>query len=327
MVKNVPVQRSRKFDTTAPVVPGKYLMGAEMTVSQFNQQISESQKKQETKDIPHEFLTAMPQLSRDNAFEEMKKESEGRSADQREAITNEMCNMLTEQIGRTKFMVNKVRKALPDDLDHSNPVSYTKHLNEYLPPREDDTACLRYYDNESSSTRPRTSAQSDSSVEIVRVPRPSTTSPTARRLAVDIVRYEMTEEERGNRGSTSPIKRMPQTRRSLGSGVTVSSNRSIGSDSGLSPVDSTHRESNVGEAKVHFDEASSSKPATPAGLGISKYKSSSKLKKKLPDRYQFDDTTLDFGKIRRFKKLLHEYAKNHILRQADEIYYDVKKNI
>ena len=77
MVKNVPVQRSRKFDTTAPVVPGKYLLGAEMTVSQFNQQISESQKKQETKEIPHEFLTAMPQLSRDNAFEEMKKESEG----------------------------------------------------------------------------------------------------------------------------------------------------------------------------------------------------------------------------------------------------------
>jgi len=139
MSSNVPEQLSRKFDTTAPLVPGKYLMGAELKISEFNQAKPESQKRQELKKIPYEFLSTMPLLSRDCAFAEMKKESEGRSADQREAITTEMCNMLEEQILRTKRMVEKVRTVLPDDLDHNNPVSYTKSLQEYLPPKEDDT--------------------------------------------------------------------------------------------------------------------------------------------------------------------------------------------
>ena len=61
----VPEQRSRKFDTTAPIVPGKYLLGAELKISDFNQSSAESQKKQDVKKIPYEFLSGMPQLSRD----------------------------------------------------------------------------------------------------------------------------------------------------------------------------------------------------------------------------------------------------------------------
>ena len=334
----VPEQRSRKFDTTAPIVPGKYLLGAELKISDFNQSSAESQKKQDVKKIPYEFLSGMPQLSRDRAFAEMKKESEGRSADQREAITNEMCNMLEEQILRTKRMVEKVRKVLPDDLDHSNPVSYTKTLQEYLPPKEDDTACLRYYDNDNVSSRPRTAAQGNND-DIVRVPRPTTTSPTARRLAVDIVRFEIKKREQDSQPeSTSPIKRVQQQPQSNNNIINIRNSSVASTTMNNQNQEYQSNTNNNNTPKVSFDDSSTittgggvSKPSTPANNNMDntstskKYKTSGKLKKRLTDRYEYDENTeLDFTKIRQYKKLLHEYAKNHILRQADEIQYDVK---
>ena len=141
-----------------------------------------SQRHQELKTLP-------PRKNREFQFdkdlEEMKAEMNDRKADERQAISNEMCNMLKDHAEQLLETVKNAAKAYSDDLDHSNPISHTKPVDYYRPAKPETADVLQYY----AKSPPRQHGD----FEELRVPKPMTISPTARRIAVDIVRHEMNE--------------------------------------------------------------------------------------------------------------------------------------
>ena len=126
-----PVQRSRKFDSTAPVVPSKYLMNSEPRLSNFDAPRAASQRVQQLKRIPHEVLSGMPTLSRDKDFESMKEESAGRSADERESISNEMCRMLQTHVSSVVPKLSPLplqdQESIPCPTSHCSPEPHTPY--------------------------------------------------------------------------------------------------------------------------------------------------------------------------------------------------------
>ena len=328
-LKNVPEQLSRKYDSTAPVVPARMLMHSEPTLSHFNPGMAASQRQQECKslnptvtasqryqelksynraesdaladdgvaadpykqamsklvdtliddddDLSAEFetfksevlrLNQRPNVMHNKAYkdaqtiltlspsdlEDMRTEQNTRKADEREAISNEMCNIVKDHSEQLVQMAKTLRKHLQDDLDHSNPISHTKPLEHYRPTKPETSNVLDYY----SKTHKKRGAHIDE----LRVPKSSAVSPTAKRIAVDIVRHEMRE--------TSPTSddeaRAARHRRSI---------------------------------------------AVRKGGRV--------------NRFEYDETVyMDFSLIRRYKKVLHEYAKTNILRQADEVQYHLR---
>ncbi len=259
-----PVQRSRKFDSTAPVVPSKYLMNSEPRLSNFDAPPAASQRLQELKAIPQDILSGMPILSRDKDFESMKEESAGRSADERESISNEMCKMLQTHVSSVLQTAYKVNNILRDDLDHSNPISHTKSLDFYAPKRSDDSK-LEYYSKKKRRS-PRNTCSPASGGDL-RIRNPNMNSPTARRIALEISSRDLQMEYnngdgKGGHGSTKKAKKK---RRST-----------------MVQLPAEHR----------------------------------------LDPYVYNEKRyLNLNLIRSLKRQLHEYAKDNILRQADEVVY------
>ena len=93
--------------------------------------LSQSQQHQKQYVIPFAYLSAMPSLDKDADYAKMKADANSRSIDVKEDISNEMCRMLKLKAENWAKMMQQVSNELPGDLDHLDPLSYTKPLVKY----------------------------------------------------------------------------------------------------------------------------------------------------------------------------------------------------
>ena len=93
--------------------------------------LSQSQINQKQYSIPFAYLSQFPSLEEDDDISRMNKEASNRSIDVKEDISAEMCRMLKLRAENWGKMMKQVGGELPGDLDHVDPLSYTKPLYKY----------------------------------------------------------------------------------------------------------------------------------------------------------------------------------------------------
>ena len=93
--------------------------------------LAQSQQEQRHFAIPFEHLSRFPSLAQDSELQRMAEDAKNLSIDVKEDISTEMCAMLRDKARHWQRTMQRTIDALPGDLDHLDPLSYSKPLVEY----------------------------------------------------------------------------------------------------------------------------------------------------------------------------------------------------